>query len=222
MATIVTHSEHYSAIADAIRGKTGSEATLLPSEMAEAIANISTGGGTDTLKIVLDQKRDAEGLFRYYSEYADDLAQNFDFLNYNTTENVLNMDSAFGGQSLFTSLKAIETRNVQSFRGCFWSCSALETITSLDLRSATENNALKWMFDECYNLRTVNLLNIKQDLELRHAYYLQNVSSIIQNLVDVGSTRILCVNSNVQVSEEDIAIASDKGWTVSIGGYIWG
>lgn len=45
MTTVLTDNAHYSAIASAIRGKNGTQATYAPSEMAAAIAAIPTGGG---------------------------------------------------------------------------------------------------------------------------------------------------------------------------------
>lgn len=216
MATVVTDNKHYSDIAAAIREKTGSEATLLPSEMAEAIANISTGGGTDTLKIVLDQNRDASNLFRYYPDYADHLAQNFDFLNYDTTANVLYMAGAFTDQSLIIYVPTLDTRKVESFNGCFAGCSSLRQIAGWDLRSATIPLSLYGMFSDCDNLHTVVLLNIKSDLDLSMAYWLSTLHEIVQELVDVGATRYLSLNSNVHISDEDLATATSKGWTLVV------
>lgn len=45
MAIITTDSQHYNDIADAIRGKNGTQNTYLPSEMAAAITNLPSGGG---------------------------------------------------------------------------------------------------------------------------------------------------------------------------------
>lgn len=45
MSIIVTDSQHYSDIADAIRAKTSSSGTFKPSEMASAISAIPGGGG---------------------------------------------------------------------------------------------------------------------------------------------------------------------------------
>lgn len=50
MAIITTDSQHYSDIADAIRGKNGTQNTYLPSEMATAITNIPSGGPTVTVE----------------------------------------------------------------------------------------------------------------------------------------------------------------------------
>ena len=47
MSIIVTDSQHYSDIADAIRAKTSSSSTFKPSEMAPAILDIPSGSGTD-------------------------------------------------------------------------------------------------------------------------------------------------------------------------------
>lgn len=48
MAMIATDSAHYTAIADAIRTKSGGTDTYTPAQMAAAISAIQTGGGIDT------------------------------------------------------------------------------------------------------------------------------------------------------------------------------
>lgn len=50
MAIITTNNQHYSDIADAIRGKNGTQNTYLPSQMATAITNIPSGGSTITVE----------------------------------------------------------------------------------------------------------------------------------------------------------------------------
>ena len=45
MAIIRTNNQHYTDIANAIRYKKGVSTQYLPSEMAEAIRSISSGGG---------------------------------------------------------------------------------------------------------------------------------------------------------------------------------
>lgn len=47
MSLIITDSQNYSDIADAIRAKLGVQTTYLPSEMPDAIDAIPTGGGSD-------------------------------------------------------------------------------------------------------------------------------------------------------------------------------
>lgn len=45
MANKITNTQYYEDIADAIREKNGEQTTYLPSEMADAILDIPTGGG---------------------------------------------------------------------------------------------------------------------------------------------------------------------------------
>lgn len=45
MAIVTTNNQYYTAIANAIRGKNGTETTYKPGEMAAAIANLPSGGG---------------------------------------------------------------------------------------------------------------------------------------------------------------------------------
>ena len=47
MSKVITDSANYTAIANAIRAKNGSQTTYKPSEMAAAIAAIASGGATN-------------------------------------------------------------------------------------------------------------------------------------------------------------------------------
>lgn len=48
MAIVTTDNQYYTAIANAIRGKNGTETTYKPSDMAAAITALPTGGGGST------------------------------------------------------------------------------------------------------------------------------------------------------------------------------
>ena len=52
MAKVLTDSQHYTNIANAIRGKNGSSDTYTPAEMADAILAIETGGGNASTFVV--------------------------------------------------------------------------------------------------------------------------------------------------------------------------
>lgn len=214
MATIVTHSEHYSAIADAIRAKTGGAETYTPAEMAGAISDLETGGN-NTLKQYFDIKRDASNFFRYYSEYANHKAQNFDFLEYDDTENVTDMSSAFLGQDVITTIPLINTINVTMFKNMFDGCSSLVSCPALNCAYATDPFALRFMFYDCSSLKIVQITNIKSNLDLSAATSLMNISTVISNLVDVGQTKTLTVSNQVSILAEDVATAAAKGWTIN-------
>lgn len=51
MAIVTTDNQYYTAIANAIRGKNGTETTYKPSDMAAAITAIPSGGGGGTFNI---------------------------------------------------------------------------------------------------------------------------------------------------------------------------
>ena len=54
MAYKITNDENYSDIADAIRGKLGTDETFLPSEMADAIESIPAGTDDEIKTIFID------------------------------------------------------------------------------------------------------------------------------------------------------------------------
>lgn len=214
MATVVTDNKHYSDIADAIREKTGSAITYAPSAMANAIANIITGGG-DTLKQKFDANGNADRVFAYINSYANSLATDFDFLNYDTTENVTRLYGAFADQSLITSIPLIDTRKVTTFQSCFAGCSSLVTLPSLNLGSATDGNSCYRIVSGCTSLTYCTFENIKADLDFRDTNISGgSVHTMIDNLVDVGQGRMLYVPSSVILTSADIAIATNKGWSI--------
>lgn len=214
MATVVTDNKHYSDIADAIREKTGSAITYAPSAMANAIANIITDGG-DTLKQKFDANGNADRVFAYINSYANSLATDFNFLNYDTTENVTRLYGAFADQSLITSIPLIDTRKVTTFQSCFAGCSALVTLPSLDLGGATGRGYCSRIVYGCSALTYCTFTNIKADLDFSNTNISYgSVHTMIENLVDVGEVRALTVPSSVLLTSEDIAVATSKGWNI--------
>ena len=216
MALIVTNKQHYSDIATAIREAKGTQATYKPSQMAGAVLSIQSHT-VDTLKTVLDQKGTADGLFKYDAFLAEEPAVNFNFLNYDTTELVTSMDSAFESQSIITTIPLIDTRQVTTFKGMFSECESLESCPALDCTSATENNALYHMFYRCTSLAEINIINIKQDLDLYYCNALttSGIHTVIENLVDVNRSRTLSKRADLEVTPQDIYLASTKGWTIA-------
>ena len=73
MALKITDEQNYQDIADAIRSKLGSSDTFLPSEMADAIESIPTGGSTEMKTIFIDY--DGTVLHEYTQDEVDALTE---------------------------------------------------------------------------------------------------------------------------------------------------
>ena len=77
MANVLVDENSLSGIANAIRAKSSSQATLLPSEMAQAIEDLPTGGGTPNIFMQLTEPETKKGLWlqkdaEFDNIYSDD------------------------------------------------------------------------------------------------------------------------------------------------------
>jgi hypothetical protein len=78
------------------------------------------------------------------------------------------------------------------------------------------------MFNSCYSLVYVYLKNIKKDCAINNSTILSKESLlyIINNLYDLtvnglsGQTLIIGSTNIAKLTEDEIAIATNKGWTV--------
>ena len=105
MAMILTDSSNYSAIAEAIREKTGTEDTYKPSEMAAAIEAIQGGGEDNTF---------LEGGITEYSNSIITKIRDYGFYNYSTLESVSLPNVTTVGKGCFHSCKALTNVNLPS------------------------------------------------------------------------------------------------------------
>lgn len=157
------------------------------------------------------------------------------------TSNVTNMNRMFAMCEL--SLKEIpqfNTSKVLDFGSVFIGCRVLETIPALD---ASRMNKINSTFQSCTNLKNMGgLLNIGKNYTQKttnYSNYILNLSysnnlthdslmNVINNLYDLnvkydvanGGTLytqqlILGSTNKAKLTAEEIAIATNKGWTVS-------
>ena len=169
MAKVLVTDTYLEDIADAIRDKTSGSDTYTPSQMANAISNLTT-------KIVLP----SEGISFGYSTNSTALAN---ILANIDTSQVVRFDDFFisctgnsftEGIPIDTSkgvyfysmynhcvnmitVPEMDTSKGTDFRYMFYTCSRLTTIPVLDLSNATE---LISMFDRCPSLSNESLNNI--------------------------------------------------------------
>ncbi len=150
------------------------------------------------------------------------------------TSKVTNMSYMFDSCRSLESIPQLDTSNVTNMSFMFWYCSLLESIPQLDaskvtnilnivrfcdkltifgglqnlgqsyLTTATENNSIYQLdLSTCTNLTYQSLMNVINGL-----YDIASIGVKPQQLV-LGSTNL------AKLTEEEIAIATNKGWTVS-------
>ncbi len=185
-------------------------------------------GGTDWLKEYLDETQDARYLFSgqtylgsgnsanstwYYNLTYERLKK---ILSYNTTSSVTNMSGMFYRCNKLTTIPLINTSLVISMDYMFKYCSALTTIPQLDTSSVMN---MQYMFQGCSNLEEIHMIGMKVsfDISSSQKFTESALVEILNNLATVTSTQTLTMGSTnlAKLTEEEKAIATNKGWTLS-------
>ena len=129
---------------------------------------------------------------------------------------VKSMKSAFWLCPNITSIPPLDTHNVESVYCCFAQCTKLESVPLLDFSNVTNTNLA---FYECPSLKNVGgFIGLKTDIEFKYSPLLTHESAvnIIDNLaVAPGHTVLFKKATFITLSSEEIARATDKGWTIS-------
>ena len=135
------------------------------------------------------------------------------------TTNVTNMSSMFSGCNNLAPLDVSNwnTSKVTDMQGMFNCCYKL---TSLDLSSWDTNKVtdMAYMFYSCNNLTSLDSMqNIPVSLSLSATKLDQtSLVDVINNLVTVTTTQTLTLGTTLlaKLTEEQIVVAVNKGWTV--------
>ena len=153
--------------------------------------------------------------------------------SFDLTETIT-MNNAFNYCNLLQEIPAIDTSQVQNFSDAFSSCSSLVSIPKLNCQEA--NNIFN-MVGYCKSLTTLggfenlgqnystsqsaNYSRYKLDLSSSTKLTEQSIINILNNLYDIKTKGvkpqqlILGSGNLAKLSEEEIAIAQNKGWSVS-------
>lgn len=221
-------------VANSIRTKTGTTAQINAQDFSNQILNIPTSGGGTTLKNLLDATQSTYYMFiNYTGTSVDDLIQP------NDTENVTNMDNMFNSCSNLTTVPLLNTSKVTNMYAMFYFCQNLSTVPLFDTSNVTN---MSQMFSNCTNLTTVPELDVSKVTQLNNIFFkCANLKSILmtnigESLSISASTKfersdLLVILNNLKtvtrktltmgatnlakLTEEDKAIATNKGWTLA-------
>ena len=219
-------------VANSIRTKTGTTEQINAQDFSNQILNIPSGG--NTLKNLLDATHNAQYLFESYTGTSvDDLIQPNDTENVTkmggmfqgcsnlttipllNTINVTNMGAMFDGCSNLTNIPLLDTTSVSNMRYMFQNCSNLTSVPEFNLSSVTD---MSYMFDFCFNLKSILMYNIGTDLDISSStkFERSDLLIILNNLNTVtGKTLTMGADNLAKLTEEDKAIATNKGWTLA-------
>lgn len=177
--TVTVDDTNFKAIADAIRAKNGTDETYKPSEMAEAIDKIETGGGVDALidRTATDIKSNAttvgSNAFSYYRTLV-------------TADLPLATMVDTNGFYYCSGLKTLNLPKAKSigYNSCN-GCSALETVNLPECEMIDYSG-----FSGCYVLEKIDLPCITEmgSYAFRYGYSLKTVIMRKPVVCSVGSS----------------------------------
>lgn len=132
------------------------------------------------------------------------------------TSNVTDMSSMFNTCPKLTSVPLFDTRKVTTMSAMFMACSAIKNIPAFDASNVTD---MYYIFRNCSNLEEIHMTGMKVAFDISYStkFTREALVEILNNLATVDTTRTLTMGSTnlAKLTEEDKAIATNKGWTLA-------
>lgn len=197
---------------------------------------VSAGGGdTTTVKNLLDTTKNSNYLFFGYQGTSVD-----GLIAYDDTSNVTDMNNMYAYCYNLTTIPLLNTSKVTNMNQMFYKCSSLTTIPLFDTSNIID---MASMFADCTNLTTVPALDVSNAENLSRIFYKctslksilmtgmktgftisdstkferTDLVTILNNLATVTQTMRLTMGATnlAKLTDEDKAIATNKGWTLA-------
>lgn len=136
------------------------------------------------------------------------------------TSNVVHFDEMFYNCSSLTTVPQFNTSSLYSAQLMFAGCSKLVSVPLLDFTNAKELRSMLLACSELAELGGFSNLSVSLDLSSSRKLTADSIMSVIneaKDLSETGGTATLTLGStNIEkLTEEQIAIASFKGWTLA-------
>lgn len=132
------------------------------------------------------------------------------------TSKVTDMGSMFCNCNSLTAIPLLDTSKVKNMSQMFWHCNNLQTIPAYDCTNVTNMNNT---FASCSSLKSILMTNIGVSLNIAASTLFErsDLLVILNNLKTVTSTKTLTMGTAnlAKLTDEDKAIATNKGWTLA-------
>lgn len=132
------------------------------------------------------------------------------------TSSVTNMNYMFENCNSITTIPLLDTSKVTNMSSMFYNCNSLTTIPQLDTNSVTKMGN---MFSSCSNLKEIHMTGMKVSFNISAStnFTESALVEILNNLATVTSTQTLTMGSTnlAKLTDEEKAIATNKGWTLA-------
>lgn len=197
--------------------------------------NVPQTAQSGTVKALFDALQKTNALFQYYNGTTVS-----ELISFNDTANVRNMSSMFDSCYNLTTIPALDTSKVTNISFMFYNCSKLATIPVLDTSSAKN---MEGMFYGCNALKTIPDLNASVASNTNNVF--KKCTSLVSigmygftRSIDISSTALahdalvaflnqagtaydssqkitMGADKLALLSDEEKAIATNKGWTLA-------
>jgi hypothetical protein len=136
------------------------------------------------------------------------------------TSNVVHFDEMFYNCSSLTTVPQFNTSSLYSAQLMFAGCSKLVSVPLLDFTNAKELRSMLLACSELAELGGFSNLSVSLDLSSSRKLTADSIMNVINEAKDLsgtGGTSTLTLGSTniAKLTEEQIAIASFKGWTLA-------
>ena len=134
------------------------------------------------------------------------------------TSHLVSMDYMFDSCINMIEAPYFSTEGMARMNHSFFMCQQLETIPLYDMSNVVQ---AEHMMYGCYNLKNIGgFVNLKVNMDLSTSRYItrESMLNVIKYLVDDGYDHTLTIHQNVydRLTEEDIAMATGKSWTIAV------
>lgn len=210
-------SKFLKGITDAIRAKKGTTEPIEHKLIDEEIASIESGNPYQILqdRFLHSNRNNYSYLFAFSKITYDDFI-NLDIDTINNTN--YNFSYMFYSCYNLSKTPPIDTRKGKNFFYMFGYCPNLKTISQLDLSNASSVN---YIFDGSYALENISFvaecIKISIAFSDNHKLTDESIQSIIDGLAVVTTRKTITFHNTVKskLTEEQIAIINEKGWTLA-------
>lgn len=173
--------------------------------------NVPQTAESGTLKALLDAKQSSSYLFYDYRGVSID-----GLISFNDTANVTNMSSMFNRCYNLKTIPELYTSNVTDMTQMFKDCSSLITIPALDASNVTKMTSI---FQYCYRLSTIDMYGFTRSISIYDTALGHDAIVVFLNQAGTAydsSQKITLGSAKLALlTDEEKAIATNKGWTLA-------
>ena len=190
-----------SSVDDLISYNDTANVTIM-SNMFSYCSELATIPALDTSNVT-----NMSNMFSYCSELVTIPALN--------TSNVTNMEQMFIGCTKLATIPALDTSNVTSMKSMFEGCSKLTSISALNASKVTNMNSI---FYKCGSVTSIGLYGFTRSISISGTALEHDALVAFLNQAGTasgGSTITMGPAKLALLSDEEKAIATNKGWTLA-------